>query len=232
MTKPLKYSAVASEIKKEYLKEHLEKVREEIETWIFELATPSPFAAVKGIWGWQEVYRPTKEYDPDSNHILRRHLRSRALWHHHAEWERKLEGLWQLKNRVNEDADKEHEERLYKKVRSYTESYIPSAVWQGFEIAKGREIYINYKIPDDRIGVSYGAYRIENSVQSADDRALVEKEHKEFSKYIAGTKIMEKLVTLWKEIQDVQKTMYSIADKTFKSHDIFYPCRFCKHLWK
>ena len=97
MTKPLKNSAIASEIKREYLKEHLEIVKKIIEDWISELVAPSPFAPLKDIWGWQSVYRPSAEQDPDSNHMLRRHLRSRALWYHHAAWVRKLENIWQIK---------------------------------------------------------------------------------------------------------------------------------------
>ncbi len=232
MAKAVKYSAMASEIKKEYLREHLESTKKIIEDWISELNAPSPFGPHKGIWGWQAAYRSSIEQDPDSNHILRRHVRSRALWHHHADWERKLDSIWQMKSQVCKDADKKHSQQLIKKRRKYTENYIPTALWQGFGIACGSNINIDYKIPDDQKGITYGAFNIERSVKSNNDRDLVEQEHREFSQYIAGIKTMKELFQVWNEVKDVQGNMRTIATMALKSSDILYPCRFCKHLWK
>lgn len=232
MAKAVKYSEIASEIKKEYLKEHLENARRLIGDWIKELNAPLLFAPQKEIWGWQSVYKPSIECDPDSNHILRRHLRSRALWSHHAEWDLKLEGAWCLATQVRVEAHKKQAKQLVKKKRQYTEAYISTALWQGFEVACGTALKINYRIPEHQKGISFGAYNIEASVTSAKERVLVEKEHRKFSYELAEVGAMKELVGLWSEVGRIQKVMHNIATKVQKSNDILYPCRFCKHLWK
>ena len=85
MVRAVKHSAIAQEIKKQYLVEHLEDIRRLITNWISQLSTPNPFAPREGVWNWQSGCSPDLEKDQDSNHMLRRHLRSRALWSHHAE---------------------------------------------------------------------------------------------------------------------------------------------------
>ena len=84
-----------AEIKKERLKKHLNKeVPNLIQEWVKQLNAPEPFAYMDhDIWGWQSPYRPILKQDPDSNHILRRHLRSRALWRYHTDWEGKLDSI-------------------------------------------------------------------------------------------------------------------------------------------
>ena len=79
MAKGVKQSAIAGEIKKEYLKDHLEQVEDLITEWIEQLNAPDPFSPHDGILGWESDYRPKLEGDLDSNHMLRSHVRSRVL---------------------------------------------------------------------------------------------------------------------------------------------------------
>ena len=232
MAKAVKYSAVAMELKKEYLKEHLDSVEKLIGEWLQKLLVPTPLTPDKGIWSWESVYKPTIEQDPDSNHMLRHHLRSRALWSHHANWSRKLESIWHLTSDVKEEADKKHKEQSLNKQRQYTDDYINTALWQGFEMACGNKLRIAYKTPDDQVGLSFGAYRIEGSVKSADERTLVEKEHHDFIYDIASLELLGALVDTWTEVLKIQQNMQALVTKALKSKDILYSCRFCKHLWK
>ena len=48
MTKAPKHSAMATEIKKEYLKEHLNEVKNLVSTWMGELTTPSLIVRERG----------------------------------------------------------------------------------------------------------------------------------------------------------------------------------------
>ena len=100
MVKAVKHSTVAQDLKIEYLKEHLENVKRLIAEWVMQLNAPTQLAPQKGVWGWQSVYQPFAEQDPDSNHMLKRHLRSRALWSQHAGWDVKLERIWDLIKQV------------------------------------------------------------------------------------------------------------------------------------
>jgi len=71
-----KHSAKATEIKKEYLKEHLNEVNNLVATWMGELTTPSLIVRERGqvSWGWSIIYRPPSEHNPDSNNIIRRYF--------------------------------------------------------------------------------------------------------------------------------------------------------------
>ena len=231
MAKAVKYSAVAQEIKKEYLRKHLNSVRKLIEDWLPTLKAP-PLMPQKGTWGWESPYSPVAEQDPDNNHILRRHLRSRAFWSHHANWQLKLNEIWHLANQLHKDANNQHLKKSKNTQMQYTPEYFTVALWKGFDVANGREMDDLYKVSDDQSGVSYGAYKIELSVTVKDERLLIEKEHRQFIDYLAQLKEMRRIVELWHEIGALQTQMYLIVNKALKSGDILYPCMFCKHLWK
>lgn len=232
MAKAVKYSSIAGEIKKEYLKEHLENAKKLIENWILELNTPEPLTPHKGVWGWQSVYRPSIEQDLDSNHILRRHLRSRALWSHHANWERKLGSVWHLTNQVRKEANDKHLEQSSNKQRQYSAEYVTVALWKGFDSALGRKIEEWYKVPDDQHGLAYGAYKLELAVTGSDERSSIEKEHREFIYYLSQLEEMRQLIELWQEVLTLQAHTQAIGNKVLKSGDVLYTCMFCRHLWK
>lgn len=231
MAKAVKYSEIAREMKKEYLKEHLKNVRKLIEDWLPTLKAP-PLMPQKGIWGWESVYRPVVEQDPDNNHILRRHLKSRAFWSHHANWELKLNYIWHLTNQLYKDANNQRLKQSENIQIQYIPEYFTVALWKGFDVANGRKMDDWYKVPDDQRGVSYGAYKIELSVTTEKERSLIEKEHRQFINYLAQLREMRQIVILWHEVVALQTQMYSIVNKALKSGNILYPCMFCKHLWK
>ncbi len=234
MAKAPKHSAMATEIKKEYLKEHLNEVKNLVANWMGELTTPSLNVRERGqlSWGWLTIYRPSSEQNPDSNHIIRHHLRSRRLWSHHADWERKLENIWQLTSQIRDDIKKKHIQQSSSKQWHYTEDYVNIALCQGFEVACGRTLSLDYKVPDSKIGLSFGAYLIEASATSTKSRNLLEKEHREFIHGIAATEKMKDLVSLYSEVVKTQEAMRAIVAKSIRSNDILYACRFCKHLWR
>jgi hypothetical protein len=139
MAKEERVSPIVQEVKKEYLKEHLDDVKDLIRKWLPELKAPAPLDEQDGHWGWQSVYRASLEQDLDNNHILRRHLRSRTLWHHHATWERYLDNIWDLANGVRKQAY-EYAERAKKVQWQYDEVFLNTAAWRGFEEAAQKEI--------------------------------------------------------------------------------------------
>lgn len=232
MARRIENSPLTLEIKKEYLKEHLKNVKQSITSWIPQLSAPSPLAPREGLFGWQSVYRSPTEEDSDNNHILRRHLRSRSLWSHHANWERKLDDIWDMTNQVRKQADHKHAQLSGKEQRQYNEYYVGTALWKGFEMVYGVTIEILYKVPEDERGVAYGAYKIEMSAASPDERSSIEQEHRGFIHHLAVLKEMKELAGLWHEVEGMGEQMQAIAGKILKSNDILYPCRFCRHLWR
>lgn len=233
MAKAAKHSEMAKEIKKEYLLQHLDEVKTLITNWISQLGAPNPLAPREGIWGWLSVYRPALEEDPDSNHMLRQHVRSRALLRHHAGWEHKLDSIWSLINEVRKRASDKHAEQSVKEQRKYSENYLGVALWAAFDSAcTGKPLKIRYKVPDDERGVACGDYKIELATATVEERSLIQKEHQDFTYYVSGLKDMKDLTDLWGEVQRLQEHMQVLASKALKSNDILYPCRFCRHLWK
>ena len=232
MTKSYKDSEITWEIKKEYLKEHLDSVHRMLEDWMMEINAPPPFALVDHLLGWQSKYDTSLEFDPDKKHMLKQHLRSRAFWRHNTDWGTKLSDIWDLINSIRESATKKLSDSSVNKGYKRLEDYINTALWKGFEIARSRDMKIDYRIPDDNKGVSFGAFKIEESVTSPEDQDLVKKEHSAFSEQLSTSDSMQRLVELWNEIREVQQSMGKIVVKIIKSRDILYPCRFCRHLWK
>lgn len=229
--KDIKTSPIARELKKEYLREHLENVKTLINNWIPQLNAPDPFTSSGGLWGWQAVYRPPIEQDLDNNHILRRHVRSRALWHHYTNWEQTLEEIWDLADEIREQAEAMHAEQSVNEEREYTDGYMGVALWKGFDIARGGVLEDYYKPPDDRIGVNYGAYKISASETTADACVSVVEEHRALIHHVAALKGMKELAGSWRKLLKLQEQMQPIARRTLRSNDILYPCKFCRHLW-
>jgi hypothetical protein len=232
MSKAVKHSAMAIEIKKEYLMQHLEDVKSLIRRWTSECHARPPFERQEPYWGWQAVYQSSVMQIDSNSHMLRRHLRSRALWSHHADWQFKLQDVWNLINQVRSKADIRYRQLTENNQRQYTQDFLDTALWQGFKMACGEKLENMYRIPDNQKGFAIGAYNIEISVTSPDDRSSVEMEHQNFIHYVVKLKEMKDLTILWSEVRRVQEYMSSISIKALKSNDILYACTFCKHLWK
>jgi hypothetical protein len=231
MTKSIKSSNILTEIKKDLLKEHLKVVEEYIKIWLNEFNVPSPFIP-KPDSAWQAMYLPSTEQDPDSNHMIRHHIRSRALWGHHTKWVSILEEMWALISKLHQETRNKQKELSGTEQRQFTPEFTSVALWKGFEVADGRELVDLYKIPDSKLGISYGAYQLELSAVTQEQRNMIEQEHRKYINSLSTHEDMLRLVTLWNEVIDLTKQMWSIGNKILKSHDILYPCSFCKHLYK
>lgn len=223
MAKRLADSSVTREIKKEYLKKHLDSVGSLIERWGSQLYPPFPLAHQKGSWGWQSAYRPPVELDMDDNHVIRRHLRSRALWIHHANWERELDKIYESIISVRQQAEIKLQEQTESRQREYNENYLGTALDKAFDKALGREV---------ENGSSYESYATGTLAMNLEGRALIEQEHWDLILDIAELGGMKGLADQWNEVLRLQKQMQLIVDRALKSNDILYPCRFCRHLWK
>jgi hypothetical protein len=232
MAKTAKHSEVAGELKKEYLRAHLESVKALVRSWTSELHAPEPFAPVARIWGWQMCYRSPRLDNPDDNHILRRHLNGRALWSHHGNLERKLEEIWRLTQQVRLEAQTSKESLSVNSPWRYTDAYVPVALWKAFDMALGREIGLRFTVPDGQLGLSFGAYRIEESATTPEARASVEKEYEGFIHALREFSQMKELGDAWQVSGQLETQISALADKALKSGDIFYTCRFCRHLWQ
>ena len=232
MTKKASTSPMGMEIKKEYLKKHLEEVEDLIGRWIPELNAPLVLAPKGGSWGWQSVYRPLTEESPDNNHMLRRHLRSRALWSNHAHWERGLDRVWDLIYQVRSQAILLHTNKSSTGKSQYQDDYIDTAVWVAFNEVCGKEPGLVYRSGDDNRGVFYGAYRIERSASDPTERIRIEDEHRQLVTVIAELKATKELKGNCFDLVRLQEHMQTIVGRLLKSRDILYQCRFCKHLWK
>ena len=234
MMKETKYSAMAKEMKTIYLKEHLDDVKKLAEKWKGELSAPPIVVRERGkiSWGWSETYKPAQELDPDSNNMIRRHVKSRTLWSHHANWELKLKNIRQSADQIYINVKKKFDNQASEKIWQYTDDYLNTALWEGFEMACGQTTNLNYKEPDNKIGLSFGAYQIETTVVSKESRTLLEQEHREFCNAIAETREMKDLACLYSEVAELEAAMKAIVTKTLKSNDILYTCSFCKHLWR
>ena len=229
MAKAMKHSDVARELKKDYLRDHLESVKSLIRDWMSELRAPSPLSPKDHIWGWQSLYHSTRLDDPDDNHMLRRHLKSRALWSHHSSWEQKLGEIWQLTERVRKEAEAMKES--IKGPWKYTEDYAPVALWKAFDVVLGKATDLPFIIPHDQMGLSYGGYLIETSANTRRDRLSIEEEYKRFVRDLSQTPTLKQLADSWLEANQLETQMLTIISKILKSGNIFYVCRYCRHLW-
>ena len=227
------------QIKKERLDKHLAEVERLIGEWIPQLCAPDPFASDThgGSWGWQSRYEPDTEKDSDSNHILRKHLKSRALWKHHADWQGELGLVFQMLDSAQKKAAQMHQEarndhKPASKKREYTESYLGTALWRAFCLARKQTPNIDYTRGDGGKGVKFGGYVIETSSGTEAEFAAIGEEHRELSRKLSKLNEMKEIAEEWALICELQSRMQMLISKALKSSDYLYPCTFCKRLWK
>lgn len=233
MAKALKQSAVAKELKKEYLVQHLEEVERLISNWIEQLKVPGPFSPHEEGLGWKSEYRPPLEADPDSNHILRSHIRSRALWRHHTEWERQLALAWSLVTQLREMSIGQLPLSGDEGALGISTNYIGTVLLAAFEgLRQNRRVRMNYKIPENGLGVAAGDFKIDIGATTEKQRKAIQEKHSDLAISIAQQQAMKQLVDCWHEIVALEGRMTQLVSRILKSRDILYPCRFCRHLWK
>ncbi len=233
MAKAVKQSVVAKELKKEYLVQHLKEVERLIANWIGQLKVPGPFSPHEEGLGWKSEYRPPLETNPDSNHILRSHIRSRALWRYHTEWERQLALAWSLVTQLRETSIGQLSLIRDGGAGGIWTNYIGTALLAAFEgLRRNRRIRMNYKIPENGLGIAAGDFKIDTGAATETERKAIQAKHSGLAVSIAQQQAMKQLVNCWHEIVALEEHMTQLVSKILKSRDILYPCRFCRHLWK
>ena len=253
-----KSAELLAQMRKDRLHKHLNEVGDLGERWIGELTAPNPFhwresdeswitrPEVKAaqvirlsesseetrweMWGCREVYVPSLERDAASNHMLRKHLRKRALWRYHNEWEQRLNQIPVFGRPLCERAAKMQEER--KARRDLTKDYIPVALQTALEFALGRNPAKSYyQGAGFRRGVWYGEILIEQSASSKQVDEVAE-EHWQIVSELGHSDDMKGLALEWQQIMILQERMRGLAWKAIKSGDVLFACQFCKRLWQ
>lgn len=233
MAKTVKQSAVAREIKKDYLVKHLDLVERLIAEWMAQFKVAGPFSPHDGVLGWQSEYRPLLEVDPDSNHMLRSHVRSRTLWRHHTDWEQKIALAWSLASQLREASTGQLPLGRGNDAVGIWNSYVGTALLAAFEgVRRNSRPGMNYRMPEDGVGVVCGDFKIDTVAVTEEERKAAQERHSALAMSMYQQQAMRKLVECWQEIEDLESHMTQLATRACRSRDILYPCRFCRHLWK
>lgn len=255
MAKKQKSGEVIARVKQARLTKHLDEVEQTIRRWITELNAPEPFywseseesesfgrlpttgprgRSVEEIrlerwksWACHSVYVPYSEEDADTKHILRRHLRSRALWRYHAEWERALNRIWQLATPLCERAGKMLAEKSGGK--QLTEDYKGLALRDAFAFTLGQQPTKTYSQRGTR-GVWYDDILIEKTA-SAEQKDAISQEHWQMMSELGRSKEMVDLAQEWQKTLALQEKIEGLTKKALKSSDFLNPCQFCRRLW-
>lgn len=262
MARKKQSQGILAEVRRDRLYKHLNEVEGVIQEWITDLDAPPPFywqmseesqklaaSDVSGIllpspeyyrlqpwklWACRSVYVPRAEQDTASNHILHKHLRKRALWRYHTEWEQKLNSITELGSPLCEKATKMQDGR--KIGWELTEDYMPVALQVALEVASGHAPVKSYS---QRSGFSRGVWYegiydgilIEKSAspQQVDE---VAEQHWQMISELGQSNEMKQLAWEWQQVLVLQDRMTELAQKAVKSSDILYPCQFCRRLWQ
>ncbi len=220
------------DMKKDRLEKHLAEVEELIREWIAQLDVRDPFQYHERLWGWQSVYQPIAERDPDNNHILRHHIKKRQLWSHHAAWEINLNKVWELMLAIREVAQKKMVQKIKAEGKDYTADYLNTALLRGFELACKDTPIHTYQSGIEERGVQYGTWQIEQSCSSKREYEDITKGHQHFSFELSELKEMEQIVEVWEDVKRYESSMKALAEKALKTNDYLRTCQFCRNLWK
>ena len=245
---------ILAEVRRDRLYKHLNEVEEVIQEWITDLDAPLPFhwtpseesekfgkpSAVPlvrppeyyrlepwKLWACRSVYVTRAEQDIASNHILHKHLRKRALWTHHTEWQQRLNRIRQLGEPICERATEMENELA--KGRQLTENYKAVALLEALELALGHAPEKSYS-PRAQ-GVPYTERGIPEKVRFPRVNKVRE-EHRQMISELGQSKEMLELAKEWQQVLNLQEKMKELAQKAIKSSDILYPCQFCRRLWQ
>ncbi len=221
------------QIRARWLDEHLKEVERVAGQWLGELTLGNPFYPPDREEDWGRVYEPPAEGDPEKNHMVRKHLRSRILWTYHTRWHQLLPAFTERRKETLEEA-----KRIAEGKGQY---WVLTALWQAWERAKNEpksedeetewelRAISNYQ-PDSlpSPAVMFGRFAIEES--GGVER--VRGPHMEMIRRLARLDSLKEALAVWSEIEDLRKKMGEIGRRIVKSRDILYPCQYCRHLWK
>jgi hypothetical protein len=180
-------------------------------------------------WALQTRYAPPTEQDAVANHMLRKHLRKRAIWSNHAQWELTLKRVTELAPAASNKVSRLVE--VHKGRWETTEDYEGTVMEKALDLATGQEREEPYwQKPGFSHGVWYGDILIEKSA-GPEEVAQVASDHRQLIQQAAQSEEMLSVAVEWGEVLKLQARMKELASKTLKSSDILYPCQFCRRLW-
>ena len=219
---------LAKEVLKDRLKQHLHDVEGRIGTWLGELSPPLPFTP-PGYWGLSGPYIPPAEQDLNVLHLLRGHIRSRALWHHHAEWGVSIrriaetgQAIWLRAGELRPSA---------------SDAFLRSGLEVAFSGACG--VQVPYRLTIDYLGVHVEIARPNTLAvpviiaSSAEIRGRkVEDDLHVFIEELAGLELMAALVAEWENNMSLMRKIQDLGEKILMANEFLNPCRFCRRLWK
>jgi hypothetical protein len=205
---------------KERLTEHLRSVDSLIKDWVGELSLPMPFTFGETSWPCRVPYTPRSESDEDKNHILRRHLRGRALWRNHADWMRKVRMLEEQGGVICRQATEMRPQ--------CSAAYREAALWAAYRLAIGEKFKKKYAVEQGKGITFYGVTIDDTTVTTEKDR--VADDHWKMLTSLAKLKEMATFIEMLERARVFQMRIRDLVVKVLSSSDIFYPCKFCKRL--
>jgi len=226
-------STAVVEIKKERLARHLNQVERHLAQWLGQIDTPMPFSQVD--LNPQNIhiapYQPPLERDTDINHMLRKHLNSRVLWRRHSDWMLLQERLAKVGNRLVKLGQVRTDKLAQEVGIQPTVLFLNSALEDAFAAVAGGIDRTAQPESDTHGGVIYRSNQIETGALP-EDLEKVTRALKQLSNMLRELPEMAVLSGLWTKMKEHEKSMAKIGGDTLKASDIFYPCRFCRKLFK
>jgi len=226
-------STAVVEIKKERLARHLNQVERHLAQWLGQIDTPMPFSQVD--LNPQNIhispYQPPLERDTDINHMLRKHLNSRVLWRRHSDWMLLQERLAKAGNRLVKLGQVRTDKLAQEVGIQPTVLFLNSALEDAFAAVAGGIDRTAQPESDTHGGVIYRSNQIETGALP-EDLEKVTRALKQLSNMLRELPEMAVLSGLWTKMKEHEKSMAKIGGDTLKASDIFYPCRFCRKLFK
>ena len=180
-------------------------------------------------WSFQTRYVPPTEQDAVTNHILRKHLRKRAIWSNHTKWELTLNAVTELAPSARNKVSLLME--IHRGRWEITEDYEGTALQKALELAAGQESEAAYsqKAAFSR-GVWLDDILIEKSAR-LDEVQEVSSLHRQLVEQAAQSKEMLALAEKWRVVMKLGDSIQELASKALKASDILYQCKFCRRLW-
>jgi len=219
---------LAREILKDRLRQHLTYVETHIRSWLGQLAPPDPFSP-PGYWGLNAPYTLPSEEDLNMLHLLRGHIASRRLWHHHAEWGLSIRRIAETGQALSV--------RAAELRPSASDAFWRSAIEIAFGRASGHQV--PYRLTIDYRGVHVEIVRPNTLpvpvtiASSADIQGRnVEDDFHLLIGELAGLELMAALVAEWRNNVTLVTKMQELGQKILMANEFLNPCRFCRRLWK
>ncbi|MEK7281364.1 MAG: hypothetical protein AAB037_03305 [Chloroflexota bacterium] len=235
-----KASDIEKEIKARWLGEHLEEVEKLAGEWLLQLNLGNPFYPPRDERVWEAPYEPAIEQAEVKCHVGRQHVRSRSLWTHHTTWLRLLRAFNEHRKELLKVANEFVMSQAHLQLKQFQirrESFAFSAIWEAHEgelrrRGKSGGPPPEYLLNDAGLGVKFGDFLIEGAATKEEQVLPVKKSHENLTKHLANSDRFQEAMRIWSDIEDLEKKMGEIGRRVVKSHDILYPCQYCRHLWK